>query len=415
MSIDRHDFGGRWIDIVGDVVTFQSGNKVVAFRYLGPNTFDPIHIFDAPEPLMFHRHAVAPDGTIAIFGKGNETGAAYVGVSDGDVAAIGSTHGNNPGAIWWDGTQFVAVWIAARGLLRRYFVNTGAAPQEQIPAPWTDTSQGILDLWTDGTPMYMDQWRIANQPPWSFTKPNTRSGVIVGQWGLSGHDETNRIIVGLPGGHVFTAIRDTADDPRVSVLASGRILVGAFTPRGASLAVIDPPYPPHELPPVIVIDPPPPPPEKPMLPDPQLVKEALERELKKFSEINNTVLGKVLNAVALQFPGMGMHRKDGEKSAPQPVTGIGMARDILRFLPPGDNIGFWSDVLGATGAGQAIPQAPDWKVSNDDSRSFVKPVKVVVDPPIDIDPPPPPTDSLETRVSALEAKVNRLLSTLRGV
>ena len=72
------------------------------------------------------------------------------------------------------------------------------------------------------------------------------------------------------------------------------------------------------------------------LPDPSAVKAALAAARNRYpsAKITEDQMGEILNTVALQFPHMGMHRKDGQ--AKQPGTGIGISHDVLRYLPPGD-------------------------------------------------------------------------------
>jgi hypothetical protein len=147
-------------------------------------------------------------------------------------------------------------------------------------------------------------------------------------------------------------------------------------------------------------------PEPPMsLPDPSAVKAALDRARQPFPPIvGNVEMGAILNTVAGQFPNMGMHRKDGQ--AIQPGTGIGISHDVLRYLPPGDDFGWWADVLGATGAGLATPLAPSWLRSSDDRRSFVPPTAVNAPPP---SPGPiPPTTTPSTPPGDLSDILRRL-------
>jgi hypothetical protein len=125
------------------------------------------------------------------------------------------------------------------------------------------------------------------------------------------------------------------------------------------------------------------------LPDPSAVKAALVAARKRYpsATVTEEQMGEILNRVAQQFPYMGMHRKNGQ--AKQPRTGIGVSHDVLRYLPPDDTLGWWSDVLGATGVGQATPLAPDWQRSTDGPSSFVPPVAVDDDKDDDGGNPPP--------------------------
>lgn len=255
MSAPRF-LGGTWIDFAGDVLARASGDQMIVERVRPDGSRESIWTVKCQEPPMFHRVAQAPDGTVAVFAKGNVTGAALLITAAAESVVIGTTNGNNPGAIYWDGTQFVAIWTEFVGVLAKLTCGNGEHTTQPIPAPWTGAATGILDLNPDGSVIYADQGRTYNQAPWSFTKPNVRAGVRVGQWGLQGkqHPELDRIIVGLPGGQdVFTGLLATADDPRVSVQPNGRILVGAFTGNGATFAFFDPPYPPAEQPPAVPI------------------------------------------------------------------------------------------------------------------------------------------------------------------
>lgn len=147
--------------------------------------------------------------------------------------------------------------------------------------------------------------------------------------------------------------------------------------------------------------------QAPALPDPGAVKAALVRERAKYPPVMRVEdMGAILNAVALQFPNMGMHRKAGGKISPLPGTLITVSADVLRVLPPGDDFGYWSDVLGSTGTGAATPSAPTWARSTDDRASFVAPVGVVPPPPPP--PQPPPATDLTPRVVALEQAVAAL-------
>jgi hypothetical protein len=164
----------------------------------------------------------------------------------------------------------------------------------------------------------------------------------------------------------------------------------------------------------VVIDPPPPPkPEDPpvSLPDPHAVLRVLERERAKYPAKFKTVaemnvaLGAVLNNTAREFPGMGMHFKTGEKAASYPGVPVTFSRDTLRvydLTQPDDKLGYWSDVLEATGALLAKPYAPEWKRSNDDIRTFVEPVGAAPTPEPEPEPEP------ETEPSDIEARMARV-------
>lgn len=155
---------------------------------------------------------------------------------------------------------------------------------------------------------------------------------------------------------------------------------------------------------------------KPMsLPDPQAVLRVLQRERNKypakFTSVPemNAALGVVLNNTAREFPGMGMHRKDGEKAASYPGIPVTFSRDTLRVYDPsdpGDELGYWSDVLGATGALIGSANAPEWKRSSDNRASFVSPVAA---PKPDEPKDPQPGLTLEQRVERIERWIQRAL------
>lgn len=147
------------------------------------------------------------------------------------------------------------------------------------------------------------------------------------------------------------------------------------------------------------------------LPDPVAVLRVLERERAKYPAKFKTVaemnaaLGAVLNNTAREFPGMGMHFKTGEKAASYPGVPVTFSRDTLRvydLTQPDDQLGYWSDVLEATGALLAKPYAPEWKRSNDDIRTFVQPVGAAPTPEPEPEPEP------ETEPSDIEARMARV-------
>jgi len=142
------------------------------------------------------------------------------------------------------------------------------------------------------------------------------------------------------------------------------------------------------------------------LPDPGAVLAALAREREKFPPVvTNDQCGAILNATALQFPDMGMHRKPASDNTARLPNGVTVNRNVLRYFPPGDPLGWWSDVLTAAGAGIATPHPPSWARSIDGAESFVRPVPVAAPapaPPPTPTPDPPPSADLAARVKTLE-------------
>ena len=231
--------GSRWIDVCGDVLVYDVGHLLVAVR-VHPRELEQLWATDCGEPIMFVRCAIDPvTGEVAAVAKGNSSGAALF-IRAGGAEVLGVTNGNNPIAIAGTVNGWIIRWTEAGGLLAS--VVAGVHSVEPIPEPYTGTSQGLIDLSADGDPLYMDARRtMENVNGWTFTKPNQRNGWIVGQ--------TDPTAIRLAAGdRVFTVIPGAGDDPHLSVLPDGRVLVGAYTPGGALLAIVDPPYPEGESP-----------------------------------------------------------------------------------------------------------------------------------------------------------------------
>lgn len=249
---------------------------------------------------------------------------------------------------------------------------------------------------------------------WEFTD---LPGVTIGQGGEGPHgdDPAIALINGtrrlIEAGRCRSIV--VADGPRIAIAYSRedtREAVIRWLSRDglAQLPLVQTAPAPTPIP--IPVPQPIPEPVPMALPDPYAVRAALKRERDKFpaERIGNTEMGAILNNAAAQFPHVGMHFRTGEKAATAPGVSRTFSRDVLRYLPPGDDFGWWSDVLGATGAGLATPAAPDWKRSTDDRASFVPPVSSVPVPDPGTPPPIPGTD-LEARVARIEAWIRRAL------
>ena len=88
------------------------------------------------------------------------------------------------------------------------------------------------------------------------------------------------------------------------------------------------------------------------LPDPFAIKAALQRERDQLPDrITNDDCGAILNATARQFAHVGLHAKSGGEVATLP-NGVTVNRNVLRYLPPGDDFGWWDDVLASAGTGR---------------------------------------------------------------
>jgi len=266
--IIRRDIGGAaWPDLVGDVFIYAVPTSIMAAR-IGRAGSDvwlmTLWQQPTPEPLMFVRAAAGANGAIVAVGKGNRTGAAYVVRADRCEQLAPVTNGNNPIAVLSVGAGVLIRWIEPGGIIATRWPD-GSTQRDPIPPPWTGTATGILDLAGDGSALYMDAARTRQIGEWIFTKPIARAGVVVGQG-----DGPPAIRVAV-GNEVFTALEApdaSAEDPHLSVLENGRIFVSAFTSRGASVALIDPPYPPAEHPTAPPAPPAPPPPKPPPPPAP---------------------------------------------------------------------------------------------------------------------------------------------------
>jgi len=248
MPLTRLDRQGTWSDFAGDVWVRAAGQTLTAERIQPDGSLTLLWTVAVPEPLMFIRSAVAPDGTIITVGKGNLSGLAMWVLGAG-VASLGISHGNNCVAIRHDGTRFLATFIEGLPwpphIITRNLSNGDTVGD--VPLPAVDgqySSQGIVDLAEDGTVLLLDEHRSELVSGWTLTKPNRRGLVVVGQ------TDPAAIRVGITQAQfshrVVTALAGLGDDPHVAVLPNGRIAVCAYTPIGASLALLDLPYPPGE-------------------------------------------------------------------------------------------------------------------------------------------------------------------------
>lgn len=256
-------------------------------------------------------------------------------------------------------------------------------------------------------------------PGW---KNHLRVARVNGQWWplYLAADANGQLVTHPPDsliGYAFTLPGAPCDRPDISSDGQYQIAVVWGTAASESVGQIgitrpnimrDPRYPLVAAP--VPPHPPNPEPEPPVstLPEPAAVKAALERERAKYPPaVTETQMGAILNDAAFQFPDCGMHRKAGQ--ATQPVTGIGISHDVIRYMPAGDPFGWWADVLGASGVGQAIPVAPDWQRSTDGRESFVPAVANGTPPP------QPPVGDCPKRVAELEAALRQIRSIADGV
>jgi hypothetical protein len=437
--LNRINRAGRWSDLAGDVWVRATETQVIAERVVGDGLV-PVWTVDVPEPLMFLRAAGAPDGRIGAIGKGNRTGRVLV-VVDGALTWIGPlTHGNAPVGILGDDEYLLGVYLEAGASPSPGPSGTFAPPTivwcdllfgreiSRVPLrPAPDgqfSSQGILDVTDDRQILLLDDFRTAVVRGRILAKPIRRGDVLVGQWGLEGRTDADRVMVATPAG-VFTALAGYGDDPHLAVLAGGRLLVSAMALREvASLAVIDPPYPAHE--PVEV------PtggggtggghePKKPEKePTDMAIFETLRQARAKHpasipadDPANAARYGEMLNTTCWVHRAdptrPRMYRKDAGKAV-QPRTGTRIAHQILvTWEPLGDGPARWvyRDVFDASGEGSARPV---WGAPIAADPPFVEAVE-----PVDGPPDPPASSTLEQRVARLETAVEEIRRWLGSV
>lgn len=239
----RHDVPqARWCDVVNNLFVYATLAGVEMHQVQPDGSLVFFWSQPTPEPLMFLRCAQASDGVVWAIGKGNASGAVYLVMAGSCLKLADAGWGNNPVAIkgvpevltgilaYWTGPGTINT-LALPPMTPGQSVAPACSP---IPSPWTGTSQGILDV-QGGQVLYMDAHRSRVIAGRTFYKPNEYAGVVVGQ------TDPPAIRCAL-GEYIFTALDGPGDDPHLSVMGT-RFFVTAYTPMGASLAVIDTPYP----------------------------------------------------------------------------------------------------------------------------------------------------------------------------
>jgi hypothetical protein len=238
---------GSWSDVFGTTWVRANGVTVVveAIHDRGP---EPVDSLTVVEPLMFLRCARTADGHLGIVGKGNETGR-FLSIFDGATTTWPNlTHGNNCVGAYPSGSTIIGVFIEST-TPRPMIVWVDLATRAEIKRDYLPsqdgqyTSQGFVDVTPDGTILLMDFNRTQEVRDWTLVKPNQRSGVVVGQASVE-----ERILLATPENTVFSAYVGYGDDPHLSVLPQGRIAACTYAATGPVLVLVDPPYPPHEVP-----------------------------------------------------------------------------------------------------------------------------------------------------------------------
>jgi hypothetical protein len=175
----------------------------------------------APETLLFCRGAV--QGNLMLTVHQGQSGTGWL-VGSGLVRDLGMTFGVQPVGIDAHEAYVVdrAGHYAMLGLLRQ--------PYPFPPGVPPDSSQGLSDVQPDGTLWFADIHRTVVINGVTFTKPNVRGPVTVGQ--------VDGGIAAAVGGKVTLVIPATyADWPHVAVSPNGRVAICASTdhkPDGAA-------------------------------------------------------------------------------------------------------------------------------------------------------------------------------------
>ncbi len=178
----------------------------------------------ATEPLLFCRGAVQGNLCLSVH-QGHDSGQAWL-IGNGLAEAKGPTFGASPVGIDHGNSAYV---VSGQNAHRRI----GLAPQPPEPFPPgvpPDSSQGLSDVLPDGTLWWADLHHTVVINGVTFTKPNVRGPVTVGQ--------VDGGIAAAVGGKVTLVIPAAyADWPHVAVSPNGRVAICASTdhkPDGAA-------------------------------------------------------------------------------------------------------------------------------------------------------------------------------------
>jgi hypothetical protein len=217
----------------------------------------------------------------------------------------------------------------------------------------------------------------------------------------------------LPGEFTETPRCAEAGDGTFAAIfwrAPGGVFLAIFRAEDLVAPAPTPPPPPPAPTPQPPPQPPRPEPTPMTLPDPALIKALLDIERAKYvGNVNAEQIGTIMNAVCLQVPGLGMHRKTVDENVARLPDGTMVYRGTLRYRTE-TGAWFWGDFLRAATIGIAEPVAAAW---NDDPKAvpslFVPPIDRRTTPtPV---PAPPPVDTGET--ARLRAENAQLRDDLR--
>lgn len=170
----------------------------------------------AQEPLLFCRGAVQGNLMLTVH-QGHDSGAAWL-VGSGTALAFGPTFGVQP-----VGIDAHEAFIVRSGIA---YDRCGLVSQP-YPSGAPSSSQGLSDVQPDGTLWWADLHRSMVIGGVTFTYPNVRGPVTVGQ--------VDGGIAAAVGGKVTLVVpSDGAYEPHVAVSPNGRVAICARTAQGAA-------------------------------------------------------------------------------------------------------------------------------------------------------------------------------------
>lgn len=170
----------------------------------------------APEALLFCRGAVQGNLMLTVH-QGHDSGAARL-VGSGLLQNHGPTFGVQPVGI--DGNN---AYIVRSGT---EYDRCGLVSQP-YPSGAPGSSQGLSDVQPDGTLWWADLHRSLVIGGTTFTYPNVRGPVTVGQVdGGIAAAVGDKVALVIPGAECF--------EPHVAVSPNGRVAICARTPKGAA-------------------------------------------------------------------------------------------------------------------------------------------------------------------------------------
>ena len=395
MSVEYR--AGYWTD----VCTLEGGMFVQvttdgpSVRVFYETTF-PTDTLVASEPLMFCRCACVDGGVYSIH-QGHDSGKAWLCDKFGHWRELGPTFGVQPVAL---DSRYAYVVRSNQSYDR---IDLLSGETVSLPHGVPGSSQGISDV-KDGEIWWADAHRTEVHQGVTFTYPNSRASVTVGQG-----DPPQ--CVGLVGPKLFTAFEGDCYEPHLAVNDDGGYAIVARTPRGAAYVQV-PPFPSFvgTVPVLPVPDPPKPEPDPVSIPN-QLA--TVQRVRAKYPTPLGDQHGAFLIELAQAVGGF-LYKKPGGDHTTLP-DGTPVSLDIV-IVKAADGP-WWVDVLGdaevnAVPAWDAHPNAehPENFV---DVSGFGAPAPKPETKP-DPKPEPPPAQDLSAILKSLE-EVRAELSALRSL